>query len=77
MLGDLVYCKEQETEKEMSSSHSECQDGSDNDAHVDCHLDDISVTDLPEERNTLVKVMFCKIQINHCFNKIFRQTLRY
>ncbi|KAI3473679.1 hypothetical protein Pfo_031525, partial [Paulownia fortunei] len=57
VLGDLVYCKEQETQKEMSSSHLECEDGSGNDTEVDCHLDNISITDLSEVRNMLVKVI--------------------
>ncbi|KAK4414247.1 Multisubstrate pseudouridine synthase 7 [Sesamum alatum] len=57
VLGDLVYCKEQEAEKEMTSSDLECKDGSSCDTDVDYHLDDISITDLSELRNTSVKVI--------------------
>lgn len=56
MLGDLAYCKEQETEKEMISSHLECTDVSGDDSNGDCHLDDTSTTDLSELRNASVKV---------------------
>ncbi|KAK6131888.1 hypothetical protein DH2020_034361 [Rehmannia glutinosa] len=49
VLGDLVYCKEQETQKEMTSSHLNWEDDNGNDTQVDCHLDDIiSITDLSE-----------------------------
>ncbi|KAL3620839.1 hypothetical protein CASFOL_035751 [Castilleja foliolosa] len=58
VLGDLVRCKEQETQKEMTSSHSTCEDAIDNnDTLVDCHLDEISITDLSEAKNMLVKVI--------------------
>ncbi|KAL0464210.1 UNVERIFIED_CONTAM: Pseudouridylate synthase 7 [Sesamum latifolium] len=57
VLGDLVYSKEQEAEKELTSSHLECKDGSGCDTDVDYHLDDISLTDLSELRNTSVKVI--------------------
>ncbi|GFP99227.1 pseudouridylate synthase 7 homolog [Phtheirospermum japonicum] len=58
VLGDLVRCKEQESQKEMTSSHSTCEDGIDNnDTLVDCHLDEISITDLSEAKNMSVKVI--------------------
>ncbi|KAG8391024.1 hypothetical protein BUALT_Bualt01G0145000 [Buddleja alternifolia] len=57
VLGDLVYSKEQDSEKEMRSSPLECEDGSHTDTHVDCHLDDISMTDLSEVRSKSVKVI--------------------
>ncbi|PIN26594.1 tRNA pseudouridine(13) synthase [Handroanthus impetiginosus] len=41
----------------MPSSHLESEDGSGNDTQVDCHSDDIPITDISEERPTLVKVI--------------------
>ncbi|KAK6136520.1 hypothetical protein DH2020_029756 [Rehmannia glutinosa] len=57
VLGDLVYCKEQETQKEMTSSHLNWEDDSGNDTQVDCHLDDISITDLSEVKSMSVKAI--------------------
>ncbi|KAL8470630.1 hypothetical protein ACS0TY_033256 [Phlomoides rotata] len=57
VVGDLVYCKEQETDKEMTSSLLEFEDGSDNVISDDIHLEDTSIADLPEVRNTSVKVI--------------------
>ncbi|XP_012855128.1 PREDICTED: multisubstrate pseudouridine synthase 7 isoform X2 [Erythranthe guttata] len=57
VLGDLVYCKDQEIEKETKFSNSECEDGNGNDTHDDCHVDELSVIDLSEARNTVVKVI--------------------
>ena len=55
VLGDLVYCKGDNTEN-VSGGMLECEDDSKNDADDSNHLDEISGTDLPEERNNLVKV---------------------
>jgi hypothetical protein len=55
VLGDLVYCKGDNTEK-VSGGLPECEDDSYNDVDDSNHLDEISGTDLPEERNNLVKV---------------------
>ncbi|KAL7157781.1 hypothetical protein ABFS83_02G099900 [Erythranthe nasuta] len=57
VLGDLVYCKNQEIEKEIKFSNSECEGGNGNDTHDDCHVDELSVIDLSEARNTVVKVI--------------------
>uniref|UniRef100_A0A2N9EI18 TRUD domain-containing protein n=1 Tax=Fagus sylvatica TaxID=28930 RepID=A0A2N9EI18_FAGSY len=54
VLGDLVYCKGDNTEK-VSGGLPECEDDSYNDVDDSNHLDEISGTDLPEERNNLVK----------------------
>nr|POF09626.1 multisubstrate pseudouridine synthase 7 [Quercus suber] len=56
VLGDLVYCKGDNTEN-VSGGMPECEDDSYNDADDSNHLDEISGTDLPEERNNLVKVV--------------------
>ncbi|XP_030958091.1 multisubstrate pseudouridine synthase 7 isoform X2 [Quercus lobata] len=56
VLGDLVYCKGDNTEN-VSGGMLECEDDSNNDADDSNHLDEISGTDLPEERNNLVKVV--------------------
>ncbi|KAK6156992.1 hypothetical protein DH2020_011240 [Rehmannia glutinosa] len=43
--------------KEMTSSHLNWEDDSGNDTHVDCHLDDISITDLSEVKSMSVKAI--------------------
>lgn len=60
MLGDLVYCKEEESEKEMRTSVLECEVDDADDTHIDCDLEDIPVTDLSEVKNASVKVLFWK-----------------
>lgn len=60
MLGDLVYCKEEESDKETITSLLECEDDGGDDTHIDCDLEDIPVTDLSEVKNASVKVLFCK-----------------
>ena len=55
MLGDLVYCKGDNSEN-VSGGMPECEDDSYNVADDSNHLDEISGMDLPEERNNLVKV---------------------
>lgn len=64
-MGDLVYCKEQETDKEIASSPLEFEDGSDNVIPDDIHLEDTSIVDLPEVRTTSVKVMFYEFYLNY------------
>ncbi|PON73871.1 Pseudouridine synthase [Parasponia andersonii] len=55
VVGDLVYCKEHGTEEEKEIANAECEDEETNDV-LDSHdLDEISGTDLPEERKNLVK----------------------
>ncbi|CAL2269459.1 unnamed protein product [Prunus armeniaca] len=56
VLGDLVYCKGNETEKVSEVVSSECVDENGNDTLDPIDLDDISGTNLPEERLNLVKV---------------------
>ncbi|KAL6494499.1 hypothetical protein OROGR_031299 [Orobanche gracilis] len=56
VLGDLVSCKEQESQKEITSSHLKLEDGSGSNSPDDCLLDDISV-DISEVRNMSVKVI--------------------
>lgn len=57
-MGDLVYCKEQDTKNETGSSKLEFEDGGSDEVDINGHFDDISVTELPAERNMSVKVMF-------------------
>ncbi|XP_051146896.1 multisubstrate pseudouridine synthase 7 isoform X1 [Andrographis paniculata] len=57
MLGDLAYCKDKETEKDIIHSDLECKDVNGDDADVDCHLEDTSITDLSELRNASVKAI--------------------
>lgn len=56
VLGDLVYCKENETEKERRVGNAECEDEGSPDTLDSHQLDEIASTDLPNERNNLVKV---------------------
>ncbi|XP_047949456.1 multisubstrate pseudouridine synthase 7-like [Salvia hispanica] len=58
VLGDLVYCKEEDNDKETLTSPLECEDDTgDDDTHFDCNLEDIPVADLSEEKNASVKVI--------------------
>ncbi|CAB4285605.1 unnamed protein product [Prunus armeniaca] len=57
VLGDLVYCKGNETEKVSEVVSSECVDENGNDTLDPIDLDDISGTNLPEERLNLVKAV--------------------
>lgn len=61
VVGDLVYCKGNETEKVTGIVSSECVDENVNDENCDdtfdpSHLDDISHSNVPEARVDLVKV---------------------
>lgn len=56
VLGDLVYCKGDDTEKETVGVNSECNDDNCDDTYDCSHLDETSGTDLLERKNTLVKV---------------------
>ena len=56
VLGDLVYCKGDEAEKVTRVVNSEFEDDGCRDAFDSSHCDEISETDLPEERNNPVKV---------------------
>lgn len=56
MLGDLVYCKGDDTEKVTGCVKSECEDDNSNDACDSNNLDEIAGADLPEEINNSVKV---------------------
>lgn len=71
MLGDLVYCKEQESDKEMIIPILECEGDNGDDAHIDCHLEDISVTDLSEVKNASVKVLVLRVFLNQLFINVF------
>lgn len=56
MVGDLVSCKENDTEKVPGHVTSECEDQNCNDADDSTSLDEISGAESPEERSKLVKV---------------------
>lgn len=57
LLGDLVYCKGNDSEKETVGVNSECNDDNCDDTYDCSHLDETSGTDLLERKNTLVKVV--------------------
>ncbi|BBH06689.1 Pseudouridine synthase family protein [Prunus dulcis] len=57
VLGDLVYCKGNETEKVSEVVSSKCVDENGNDTLDPNDLDDISGTNLPEESLNLVKAV--------------------
>lgn len=65
VLGDLVYSKEDYKVKE--SFVAECEDVNDNNMDDYSNLDEISETDLPEERNIPVKVGIWIIQVQELF----------
>lgn len=58
VVGDLVYYKRDDTGKEVGCVRSECEDENSNDADDCSHLDEATVTDLPEGKHNLVKVRF-------------------
>ncbi|CAL5339704.1 unnamed protein product [Camellia sinensis] len=57
VLGDLVYCKGESTEKVTGISSSECEGDSCNDTYECSQLDEISETVLPEEKSNSVKAI--------------------
>ncbi|WKA03129.1 hypothetical protein VitviT2T_021258 [Vitis vinifera] len=57
VLGDLVYCKGDNAEKVTRVVNSEFDDDGCSDAFDSSHFDEISETDLPEERNDPVKAL--------------------
>ncbi|KAF3454342.1 hypothetical protein FNV43_RR04789 [Rhamnella rubrinervis] len=57
VLGDLVYCKENETGRERGVGNAEYEDEVCPGTFDSHDLDEISGTDLPDERNNLVKVV--------------------
>lgn len=63
VLGDLVYCKGDDTEKVTGVVNSECEDDNCNDAYDSSNLDEIAGADLPEERNNSVKVWYSIIDL--------------
>lgn len=65
VLGDLVYCKEQESEKVEGDAKANCEDENLNDAYNSHVLDEISSTDIPEANSNLVKVC-CSASIYSC-----------
>lgn len=57
VVGDLVYCKENGTVKETVDFDSEFLDDNSNEIYDNAkHLDETSEQDLPEKKNTSVKV---------------------
>ncbi|KDP23645.1 hypothetical protein JCGZ_23478 [Jatropha curcas] len=57
VVGDLVYCKENDTEKDAADFNSECEDGSCGDIYDCSNLDETTGTDCPERKNALVKAV--------------------
>lgn len=56
VLGDLVYRKGDDTEMVTGHVNPECKDDNHNDVYDSNNPDEISKTDVPEERNNLIKV---------------------
>lgn len=56
VLGDLVYCKVDNAEKVTRVVNLGFEDDGCSDAFDSSHFDEISESDLPEERNNPVKV---------------------
>ncbi|KAG6647237.1 hypothetical protein CIPAW_07G064800 [Carya illinoinensis] len=57
VLGDLVYRKGDDTEKVTGHVNPECEDDNHNNVYDSSNPDEISETDVPEERNDLIKVV--------------------
>lgn len=76
VLGDLVYSKEQCIEPENRAIYSECEDGSSNDTQDSSHLDEISETDLQEEKYISVKASFLFIYNNCLLDGSFNTSWR-
>ncbi|XP_057962932.1 multisubstrate pseudouridine synthase 7 isoform X2 [Malania oleifera] len=57
VVGDLVYCKGDSSEKVTGVADSECEDDSFNDANDCSHLEEIAETDFHEEKNVSVKAV--------------------
>ncbi|KAJ7973462.1 Pseudouridine synthase family protein [Quillaja saponaria] len=57
VLGDLVYCKEDDTRKDTGIVGSECDDDGCNDTYDSNNVDEISGTEISEEINDHVKVV--------------------
>ncbi|KAK3200613.1 hypothetical protein Dsin_024028 [Dipteronia sinensis] len=57
VVGDLVYCKGDDTEKVMVGVNSECEDDDCNETDDGTTLDEILGADLPEEKYKLVKTV--------------------
>ncbi|KAK4852575.1 hypothetical protein QYF36_025154 [Acer negundo] len=57
VVGDLVYCKGDDTEKVMVGVNSECEDDDCNETDDCSTLDEVLRTDLPEEKHKLVKTV--------------------
>ncbi|XP_015875444.2 multisubstrate pseudouridine synthase 7 isoform X1 [Ziziphus jujuba] len=64
VLGDLVYCKENDTEKVREVVNAEYEDEDCNDAFDSHDLDEISTTDIPNERTNLVKAVSAEDILN-------------
>ncbi|KAH7571925.1 hypothetical protein JRO89_XS04G0167600 [Xanthoceras sorbifolium] len=57
VVGDLVYCKGDDTEKVMEGVNAVCDNDDCNETYDSNTLDEVSGTDLPEERHKLVKTV--------------------
>eukprot|EP00257_Ricinus_communis_P013254 XP_015570652.1 multisubstrate pseudouridine synthase 7 isoform X1 [Ricinus communis] len=57
VVGDLVYCKGDDTEREIGSANSACEDDDCEDMYGCSNLDETSGTDLSERKDTLVKAV--------------------
>ncbi|KAH9688053.1 TRUD domain-containing protein [Citrus sinensis] len=57
VVGDLVFCKGDDTEKELGCVNPEFEYESSNDADDSSHLDEVPETDHPDGRHNLVKTV--------------------
>ncbi|GMN25425.1 hypothetical protein TIFTF001_000927 [Ficus carica] len=57
VVGDLVYSKENNTEKLRGIANADCKDEDSNEVFDSHDIDDVSGADLPEERNNPVKAV--------------------
>ncbi|XP_062084512.1 multisubstrate pseudouridine synthase 7 [Humulus lupulus] len=64
VVGDLVYCKEHDIEKAKEIGNAECEEEDPNDTLESHELDEISGTDLPEEKKNPVKAVTAEDILN-------------
>lgn len=62
-MGDLVYSKENNTEKLRGIANADCKDENSNEVFDSHDIDVVSGSDLPEERNNPVKVRYSVLAI--------------
>ncbi|KAK0599386.1 hypothetical protein LWI29_004806 [Acer saccharum] len=78
VVGDLVYCKGDDTEKVMVGVNSECEDDDCNETDDGTTLDEVLGTDIPEEKHKLVKVReFSITSMTGSYRRVFQKPMDF